>query len=187
MNWVVFSHWCEYKVFSKFASSGHEAVLVLDRATYHTVYDDEDRKPVTSWNKNRLFSAIRRWGGAPDDWPLTWASRKTKHQLLDYPRKVYPCPNCKIQKVADKFEKEGFAIKILFLPVAHPELNPIEMIWAYIKRSVASQNLLFSLSEVERLTREAILCVTSSQFSKYYSHTINEEERYKNMSLDSAV
>ena len=115
MNWDVFSHWFEYKVFLKLASSGHKSVLVLDRATYHTVLDDEGRKPVTSWNKNGLVSAIRRWGE-----PLTWASRKTKHQLLEYARKVYPCSKYKIQQIADKFEKEGFAIKILFLPVAHP-------------------------------------------------------------------
>ena len=127
MNWDVFSHWCEYKVFPKTESSGHKAVLVLYRATYHTVLDDEDRKPFTSWNKNRLVSLISRWGGSHDYWPLTWTSRKTKHQLLDYARKVYPYPKYKIQKIADKFKKEGFAIKVLCLPVAHPEPNPIEM------------------------------------------------------------
>ena len=130
MNRDVFSHWCEYKLFPKLASSGHKAVLVLDHATYHTVLVDKDRRPVTSWNKNRLVSAMRRWGGALDDWPLTWALRKTKHQLLDYVRRVYHFPNYEIQKIADNFEKEGFAIKILFLPIAHPELNPIEMVWA---------------------------------------------------------
>ena len=64
MNWNVFSHWCECKVFPKLASAGHKAVLVLYHATFHTVLDDEDRKPVISWNKNRLVPARRRWGGA---------------------------------------------------------------------------------------------------------------------------
>ena len=139
------------------------------------ILDDGDCKPVTSWNKNGLVSTIPRCGGAPDGWPFTWASRKTKHQLLDYARKIYPWPKYKIQKIADKFEREGFSIKILFLPVEHPELNPIEMAWAYIKRSVASQNLLFSLFKVERLTRETICCVTPAQFAKYYSHAMKEE------------
>ena len=83
INWDVFSRWCDYKVFPKLASAGLKAVLALDRATCHTVLDDEDSKSVTSWNKNRLVSAIRRRGGLSDDWPLTWASRKAKHQLLD--------------------------------------------------------------------------------------------------------
>ena len=51
MNWDVFSHWCEYKVFPELASSGHKAVLLHDRATYHTVLDDKDCKPVKSRKK----------------------------------------------------------------------------------------------------------------------------------------
>ena len=53
---------------------------------------------------------------------------KTKMQLLDYARRIYPRPKYRIQKIADKFEKDAFYIKLLFLRVSHPELNPIEMV-----------------------------------------------------------
>ena len=31
-------------------------------------------------------------------------------------------------KIADKFEKDAFSIKILFLPLSYSGLNPIEMV-----------------------------------------------------------
>ena len=123
-----------------------KSVVVLDRATYHTVLDDEDKLPVTSWNKGQLVEAIRRWRGAPDNWPLTWVRTKSKYQLLDYARHIYPAPKYKIQKIADKLAAEDFFIEVLSLPVAHPKLNPIEMVWGFVKRAVASRNIIFKLS-----------------------------------------
>lgn len=79
--------------------------------------------------------------------------KKTKSQLLEWTRKIYPTPKSKIQKLADKFTRENFEIKVLFLPVAHPELNPIEMVWSLIKRYVASKKPLFSALEDRRAHR----------------------------------
>lgn len=182
MNWSVFSDWCETKVFPAIAKTGKNSVIVFDRATYHTVLDDNDRRPVQSWNKNRLICAILRWGGPPEDWTVEWKSKKTKAQLLEYARKLYPEPKYKIQKIADKFSTASFQLKVLFLPVAHPELNPIEMVWSIIKRYVASRNLNFRLSDVERLTREKIGLITTQEIKKFTSHTLKEEEKFKEMS-----
>ena len=143
--------------------------------------DEEDKRPVTSWNRYRLTRAIRRWGGAPDDWQLAWATRKSKYQLLDYARQIYPYPKYKIQKVADKFSTEDFSIEILLLPVAHPELNPIKMVWAFVKRAVASRNMMFKLSHVEQLTNEQLSKVTARMFKKFYNYAILEENKYKRL------
>lgn len=62
MNWDVFSHWCENVVFPEILKTNKKSVIVLDHATYHTKLDDDDRWPVTSWNKARLSEAILRWG-----------------------------------------------------------------------------------------------------------------------------
>ena len=35
-------------------------MIVLDRATYHTVLDEEDRNPVGAWNKARMIESIER-------------------------------------------------------------------------------------------------------------------------------
>ena len=55
----------------------------------------------------------------------------------------------KNQPVAEKFAAEDFSIKISILPVAHPELNPIRIIWDFCKRAVASRNIIFKLSYIE--------------------------------------
>ena len=67
-------------------------------------------------------------GGAPSDWPMNWMKRKTKMNLLDYARRMYPSPKYRIQKIADKFRTDPFSTEILFLPVSRLEWNPIEMV-----------------------------------------------------------
>lgn len=183
MNWDVFSNWCETKVIPAISRTKKKSVLVLDRATYHTKLDEEDRRPTTSWNKKRLVDSIIRWGGVLDDWNEDWKDKKTKAQLLLYAKSIYPSPRYKIQKIADKFRDGEFEICILFLPVAHPELNPIEMVWGFLKRTVASRNLQFTLSHVENETRKWIEKVTVDDIAKYVRHAKEEEEKYRRMSL----
>ena len=88
--------------------------MVLDRATYYTVLDDEDRPPVLSWMKNRLIACIKHHRGAPYDWPLTSARLKTKMKLLQEARRIYKSPNYKIQKIADEFSTKDFNIRFYF-------------------------------------------------------------------------
>ncbi len=156
--------------------------MVLDRATYHTVLDEEDRRPVTSWNKKKLADALKRWDVFLDDWPLTWEKTKTKSQLLEQARIVYPTLKYKIQKVAEKFESDSFDIRILLLPVAHPELNPIEMVWSRIKIKISQKNFKFSLSSVEEGTRKEIESVTAEDFKKHVTHAMKEEVKFKELS-----
>lgn len=182
MNWDVFSRWCENTVFPAIESRGKKSVLVLDRATYHTKLDEEDRRPTSAWNKNRLVCAIERWGDAPAEWPEDWRKLKRKSQLLEYARSIYPAPKYKIQKIADKFSTDEFDIKILFLPVAHPELNPIEMVWSFVKRAVASRNLHFTLTHVENVTKTLMQGLTSSDIHGYVRHAQSEENKYRELS-----
>jgi hypothetical protein len=42
--------------------------------------------------------------------------------------------------VEEMIEKCGKDIKLLWLPVAHCELNPIELIWSHVKGEVARNN-----------------------------------------------
>ena len=90
--WDVFSDWCERLVFPRIAATNKSSVVILDRATYHSVLDEEDRLPVTTWNRARRIDAIRFWGGPEDDWPLTCKKKELKHHLLDFARSKYPSP-----------------------------------------------------------------------------------------------
>ena len=110
------------------------------------------------------------------------AHQKSKSQLLERAKKIYPKPKYKIQKIADKFHKGHFSIKILFLPNAHPELNPIEMLWGCIKRAVAAQNLSFKLRDVEHATKSELAKINAEQFEKFMNHTLKEESKYRALS-----
>lgn len=126
-----------------------------------------------------------RWGGQPDDWPLTWRRKKTKAQLLEYAKSEYPQHIYTIQKIANKVSRNGFELKVLFLPVAHPELNPIEMVRGIIKRKVSERNLTFKLTEVEQETRLQINNIMPDMFQKFVLHAIKEENKYGLMNLDT--
>ncbi len=99
-------------------------------------------------------------------------------------KKIYPNPTYKIQKIADKFTSGGFNIKVLFLPVAHRELNPIEMFWSKLKRNIAATNMSYRLSEVELRARQEVESMTAAEFSKYVNHVIREEEKFKELSTE---
>ena len=98
------------------------------------------------------LGAINRWDVIPDDCPLTSRTTKTKDELLKRAKEINPNPVYKLQKIADGFTKGLFHIKIFLLPVAHPELNLIEIFWSKLKRHIATTNMTFCFSSVEQLT-----------------------------------
>lgn len=128
MNWEVLSRWCPNTVFLAISERGNSLVIVLHRATYSTVIDDEDCWLGTTQSKSRVSASISISGGRPNDWIYNWETKKTKAQLLQQTRKIYPSIKYKIQKIDDKLSAENFSIKVLFVPVARSELNFIEMI-----------------------------------------------------------
>ena len=79
------------------------------------------------------------------------------------------------------FACREFEIKILFLTLAHPELNPIETIWSFVKRSGASRNLKITLNHVKNETRAQINNISVEDVARYARHTRKEEEKYKNL------
>ena len=126
-------------------------MVVLERATYHTPLTENTRPPRSCWTKDDLVQAIMRWGGPSRDWLSDWrTSRKvTKSILMDHAKRIAPIPKYVVQDLADSFSDGDFCIKILFLLVAHPELNPIKMVRRCVKREVAKSNFHFKLSALK--------------------------------------
>ena len=62
-------------------------------------------------------------------------------------------------------------IIVLRLPTKHCFLNPIELVWAYVKGYVARRNSTCKQADVLKLTREAIENV-SSKFSMFQINSI---------------
>ena len=95
--------------------------------------------------------------------------------MLEHAQKIAPDPKYEIQDIADQFEDGEFCIKILFLPVAHPELNPIELAWAYLKNNISSQNFEFKMDAVLALAKGVLENITQQMFFKFCEHSKKEE------------
>ena len=66
--------------------------------------------------------------------------------------------------------------EVVRLPVAHCELNPIEMAWSQMKGYIKTHNTLFTLSEIERLTHTAFDVVTPTRWKSLVAHVQNKTE-----------
>ncbi|KAF0759632.1 DDE 3 domain-containing protein [Aphis craccivora] len=81
-----------------------------------------------------------------------------------------------------KYELDELALKmgheVVRLPPYHCQYNPIEMIWAQVKRQVATKNTTFKIADVEKLMHEAINSVTKEDWINCVRHTekIQEED-----------
>ena len=70
--------------------------------------------------------------------------------------------------------------KVLFLPVHHPELNPIELVWATVKHycgTVFSNSTSFK-AQRQHLEESFERDITPEYCAKVYEHVQHIEERY---------
>jgi hypothetical protein len=160
MKASVFLDWLQKKVFPRMKEFSKKCRLVLDRATYHIRLTPHTMRMRKSYNEPVLMDALERWDGVPDEWPSNWRQSKTEAQLFWLCEAVTPPPKYLAQELVEKFESGDFNIKILMLPVAHLELNPIEHVWGIVKRTVGSQSFTHNLKEVERPTKMQIRSFT---------------------------
>lgn len=78
---------------------------------------------------------------------------------------------------------------ILRLPPYHPDLNPIELVWADVKVYVAGRNVTFNFSEVQTITEEKISTMGPEDWVKKCKHVKKVEDEYLSMEagIDSVV
>ena len=66
--------------------------------------------------------------------------------------------------------------EVVRLSVAHCELNPIEMAWAWVKQYIRGHHQNFTLAEVERLIHEEFEWVTPELWKQLLSHVEKRTE-----------
>lgn len=75
---------------------------------------------------------------------------------------------------------KSYGHDVLRLPPYHCDLNPIELVWADIKRYVRERNVTadLSLTCLQKLASEAIQSVGSEKWIRYCKHVANIEKKY---------
>lgn len=130
--------------------------IIMDNAPYHSA--QIDKVPCTNWRKQEIVEWLARKN-------VVFSEKDTKAELL---QKVLPF------KQEKRYELDELALswghEVVRLPPYHCQYNPIELIWAQVKKEVADKNKTFKIEDVERLTSEAIDNVTPADWDKCVRH-----------------
>ncbi|TMW55725.1 hypothetical protein Poli38472_010607 [Pythium oligandrum] len=177
MNSSVFLDWMRRKVLPAVPS---RSVIVIDRATYHTTLTEQTKPAKSTFRKAQLAEWLVAHGVVHNGMrTVDEYMTMTKPELGQLCKENKPKPEYEVAVTAREFDCD-----VLFLPVGHPELNPIEMVWSYVKSYVAKHNTDFSLSEVERLSHAALDSFDSEAWQRYVDHCVKVERRYLELADD---
>ena len=66
----------------------------------------------------------------------------------------------------------------LRLPLYHPDLNPIELLWGDVKQWIAARNVTFKLKDVEILCRQRFQEIGKTEWEKACRHVQKIEQEY---------
>lgn len=165
MNHANFMMWVETQLIPNLPE---RSVLVVDNASYHNVTAE---KNITSAS---LKADMRKWLSEHDlefheNWTKAELYKKIQDNKFRFPPKY---------KLDVLMEQHGHSV--LRLPPYHPELNPIEKIWALVKNSVASRNVTFRLADVRQLTINKFEEVGIAEWQKICAHV----KRYEDLQIE---
>lgn len=144
----------------------------MDNASYHNTLNL--KIPTSSSRKSVILDRLR-------EKKLPHSEKMSKvllYQIVKEKKDKYS--EYKIDRI---FSELGHTV--LRLPPYHPDLNPIEKIWAQKKDYVAKKNTSFKLDDAMKLTREKIAAGTENQWKEVCDHVIKIEDQY--MNVDSVI
>jgi hypothetical protein len=165
--------WLQEKLIPNLES---KSVIVVDNASYHNV--QLNRHPTSNTRKGEMLSWL-------DERGIRYSSDITKAELYDLIKRHKP-------------QYETFAIDhllahhghtVLRLPPYHPDLNPIEKMWAIVKNRIAAKNVTFKLQDVQHLAEQNFAAVTTEEWAAVCRHvqTVEEEYMSREHEMDSVM
>uniref|UniRef100_A0A914XSM9 Tc1-like transposase DDE domain-containing protein n=2 Tax=Plectus sambesii TaxID=2011161 RepID=A0A914XSM9_9BILA len=155
--------------------SGIPVVLVIDNAPCHSRY--ADKKPTWAMRAGDM----KAWLTSHN---IPFAAKSTKRMLFD--SLVVPLPKAKYNiYAAEQIAKEhGFII--LRLPPYHCDMNPIELVWSWIKKALRDElRGDDKLNVVMSNTKSTLKKLPQQVIRNYFQHVRNTERRYA--SLDDST
>lgn len=190
MNGKAFKQWWTQQLLPNVPNN---AVIVVDNAKYHNKLVPGTEQPTMSWTKPRLIAwAIEK--KVTKTWDVVRAAKGeaqplvteeemkqksfTKATIVRLCRSHIEEHGWKKEFLIDKLAAEqNRGLIVMRTPVAHCELNPIEMVWNqvkhYIRDNVKGDHKMKTIID---LGWKAFDAVTAEQWQKYYEHTISKVE-----------
>ena len=171
----VFRHWVHNYLLPNVNSN---AVIVIDRATYHLELTEDSKPAANSATKDVLKQWLIDRNAVSDSGelftmenlahfqkPFIWALCQERKPLRKY----------KIMEWLQEWnELHDTDIIVNILPIAHPQLNPIELIWNWIKTYVKTHNHDFSMPLIRTLAHERVQQLDGEFWLKSY----NKSDRF---------
>lgn len=154
MNSEVFEGWF-FEVLLKSIPAG--STIIMDNAPYHSRI--ANKAPTSGSRKSEMIEWLtaRNVIFTPD-------MRKPELYNLIKLRK----PQVTAYEIDKRAAQLGF--KIIRLPPYHCNYNPIELVWANLKKYVSARNSTFKLSDVQNLFMEAVTSFSAEDWRKCVEH-----------------
>lgn len=175
MNSEVFENWFREKLLNAAVvarkNALRRAVIVIDRASYHVRLTPKSAAATMSMSKVAMSDWIvehrcrdeegmlytKKW--LQEDEHVGPSGRKarglSKSELYEIASVNQPKKDLQVWEWTRKFNEEHMTdVRVLVLPVAHPELNPIELQWSDIKRYVRKNNFDCNMRLVRELAEQ---------------------------------
>jgi len=172
MNGDVFKDWFCTRLLPNVAQN---ACVVIDRAPYHTLLTEQSKGARSTFNREQLADWLVRHAAKGDDGemltidnllrdetviPVAGGSTRrrngwSKQAMYALATEIKPKPQYLVHEWCKSFnESHGSNVTVLLLPVAHPVLNPIELIWSRVKRYVREGNHDYDMAKIRQLALE---------------------------------
>lgn len=149
-----------------------KSVLVLDQAPYHKKRVEGTIMPTMAWLKGDIIAWLEKQHVELPGNASTFQVF-TKPQLIQLSKQKPVKPKYIVEDLAEKCGKE---VKVLWLPVAHCEFNPIELVWANVKGFVATNNNGKNLNDMLSLTRQALVSIPDDLWKNCIRHAMKYED-----------
>lgn len=153
MNSVNLMRWMKENIVPNLPSN---CIVVMDNASYHRTRIN--KAPTMGNRKAELQEWLTNNAIEFDD---CW----TKAQLYELIKRNKGDPQYEIEQMLNEHGHE-----VLRLPPYHCDLNPIEKIWAIVKRRVAEKNVDQAPSEIASITEAAFRTVTIEEWLNVCLH-----------------
>lgn len=153
MNGSVFKDWVHNFLLPNIAPN---AVITCDRAPYHLILRQENMAAKQAARKDELINWLLQRGvtdGNGSAYTAAYLNTLRKSAIFAICAANKPPIRYQLFDWVDAWNaSHGTDLRINLLPVAHPQLNPIELMWSWLKGYVARNNHDFDMAAIRTLT-----------------------------------